>query len=78
MGKGARMGVETGLTTPTGAVLLDDFKDQFIITLVRRLAGFNKELRISAREVDDNAGVMLTMETRPETGEFVFIVTRKQ
>lgn len=57
------------------------FKDQVIITLVKRLAvesaeGY-KSLVIPVAEIDSTGQDMLDMESNPTTGEFTFTLSKK-
>ena len=70
MGKGiddAREGA------PEHAALLDDFKDDLLVALIRRMGG---SVRIPVAEVDDVGGLGLAMAVRD--GVFIFEIVRKQ
>lgn len=58
---------------PEHAAALDDFKDQLLIALVRRLGG---TVSIPVAEVDSTGGVVMLMSVRD--GMFNFEVRMKQ
>lgn len=74
MGKGidlARPGA------PIHAAVLDDFKDQLILALVRRLTNDGADtLTIPVAEVDDTGGLLLAFKI--ENRAFVFSLRKKQ
>lgn len=55
MGKGIDAARDTA---PLHAAVLDDFKDQLILVLVRRLGG---KVSLPVKEVDDTGGLLLAM-----------------
>lgn len=74
MGKG----IDAARSIPGGelhAEVMDDFKDQLIIVLMKRLA-VNGEVTIPVAETDDTGGDMLAF--RIENGAFHFTLSKKQ
>lgn len=72
MGKGIDLAREHA---PLHAAVLDDFKDQLIVVLIKRLAK-NGTLDIPVAEVDDTGQDLLAMAVRD--GVFHFELQRKQ
>lgn len=72
MGKGIDLAREHA---PEHAAVLDDFKDQLIIVLVKRLAKGGK-LDIPVAEMDDTGSDLLAFAVRD--GVFHFELQRKQ
>lgn len=70
MGKGVDLARDDA---PVHAAVLDDFKDQLLIVLVRRLGG---KVSIPVAEVDDTGGNVLSMALRD--GVFDFELGKKQ
>ena len=58
---------------PLHAAVLDDFKDQLLIALIRRLGG---KVSIPATEVDETGGYLLAMSV--VDGVFNFELVKKQ
>jgi hypothetical protein len=59
---------------PEHAAVLDDFKDQLLIVLMKRLAVDGK-VRIPVAEVDDTGGDLLAFAIRD--GVFIFELRKK-
>lgn len=70
MGKGIDLAREHA---PLHAAVLDDFKDQLLIALVKRLGG---SVSMPVAEVDDTGGWVLMFSVND--GVFNFQVSRKQ
>ena len=70
MGKGIDAAREGA---PEHAAVLDDFKDDLLVALIRRMGG---SVRIPVAEVDDVGGLVLIMALRD--GVFHFELGRKQ
>lgn len=60
---------------PLHAAVIDNFKDQFILVLLRRLGG---DVTIPVAEVDDTGGLMLAMNLTDDQKAFRFVLERKQ
>lgn len=58
---------------PEHAQAIDDFKDQLLLVLLRRLGG---NVRISVSECDDTGGLVAHMSVKD--GVFHFVVKPKQ
>lgn len=61
---------------PEHAAVLDDFKDQLLIVLLRRLGALDKTVSIPVSEVDDTGGLLCSMNIVDRT--FNFTLGRKQ
>lgn len=61
--------------SPLHAQVLDDFKDQLLIMLIKRLADKNGVLEIPVAETDATGGDLLSFAVRDRT--FVFQLGRK-
>lgn len=74
MGKG----IDAARTdAPEHAALLDDFKDQLLLVLMKRLVGRDGVLEIPVAEVDDTGGDLLAFSVDPDTKVFHFELRRK-
>ncbi len=62
---------------PEHAAVMENFRDQLIIVLMKRLAGPDGKLTISISECDDTASDMLAMGIDQEAGVFNFHLQRK-
>ena len=60
---------------PEHAAVLDDFKDQLLIVLMKRLGG---TITIPLAEVDDSSQDLLAFRIDPDTKAFTFTLERKQ
>ncbi len=56
------------------AAVLDSFKDQLLIVLIKRLGG---NITVPVPEMDDTGAFVLSLALDPETKLFHFIVERK-
>jgi hypothetical protein len=70
MGKGIELARQEA---PLHAAVLDDFKDQLLLALIRRLGG---KVSIPATEVDETGGYLLAMNIAD--GGFNFELVKKQ
>lgn len=64
-------------TSPEHTAMLDDFKDQLLIVLIKRLANAKGELPIPVAEVDDTGQDMLAFRIDFETRTFHFQIEKK-
>ena len=74
------MGIGTDLArelAPEHAQMMDDFKDQLLLALIRRQADENGRLTIPVKEVDDTGDVMLAFSVDQDTRAFKFMVVKK-
>lgn len=72
MGKGIDLARED---SPEHAAVLDDFKDQLLIVMLRRLGG---NVEIPIRECDETGGQLFMMKVDEEKGMFHFELRSKQ
>lgn len=63
-------------SNPNGG--FDEFRQQVMLTMARKLAGGVGEFRIPACEIDDNSQYGLSMEVDSMSREFIFRVWKKQ
>lgn len=75
MGKGIDLAREDA---PLHAAMLDDFKDQLLVTLLRRLADEKGHVQVPVQDVDDNGGFVVAFAVDPVTRVFNFEVRKKQ
>lgn len=76
MGKGIDL---ARADAPLHAQVLDDFKDQLLIALIRRLAGPNLEqVIVPVADVDATGGFMVLFAVDEQKREFQFEVRPKQ
>lgn len=61
--------------SPIHAAVLDDFKDQLLIALVKRLGG---DVTIPVADVDDTGKSVMLMSIDPDKREFHFHLQAKQ
>jgi hypothetical protein len=61
---------------PEHAAALDDFKDQLLLVLLRRLGALDKTLSIPVEEIDDTGGLVCNMSIVDRV--FNFSLGRKQ
>lgn len=73
MGKGIELARQSG--AGLHADVLDDFKDQLLVVLLKRLAKKGR-VSIPVSEVDDTGGDLVSFSVRD--GVFNFIVSKKQ
>ncbi|HEV7278418.1 MAG TPA: hypothetical protein VGN80_19225 [Devosiaceae bacterium] len=73
MGKGTDAARAAGAAAH--AAVLDDFKDQLLITLLKRLKARGDDLIIPAAEVDDTGSDLVSF--RIAGGAFHFTIARK-
>jgi len=62
---------------PDAALMLEAFRDQLMICLVRRLQVSNKVV-MPISEVDDTHGLMLNLELDSNAKTFTFVLGQKQ
>ena len=75
MGKGIQLARAAG--AGIHADVLDDFKDQLLLVLVRRLQSAEvREVIIDVEDIDDTGGWILSFSVRE--GQFHFIAEKKQ
>lgn len=70
MGKGIQAAREMG--AGLHADVLDDFKDQLVIVLLKRLADKTGKLVIPVREVDDTDGDLVAFSVKEALGQPAF------
>lgn len=73
MGKGIDLARDVA---PDHASVLDDFKDQLLIVLLKRLKARGDDLRIPVTEVDATGGDLVAFNV--DGGSFNFELRRKQ
>ncbi len=56
----------------------DEFRQQLLVAMARRLAGPDGVFTIPVTDVDDNGQYIVTMEGDPVTRSFKFSVSKKQ
>lgn len=74
MGKGIDLG---RAEAPELAAVLDDFKDQLMIAMAKRLADSNGELVIPVKEIDGTGDTVLEFRIDQKLQKFIFQVRRK-
>jgi len=75
MGKGTDAARSLG--NHVQADLIDDFKDQLVIVLMKRLADKDGKVIIPLAEMDDTSQDMLGFKINPDTKAFHFILSKK-
>lgn len=70
MGKGIQAARDMG--AGLHADLLDDFKDQLIIVLLKRVTDKDGKLTIPVREVDDTGGDLVAFSVKEHLGQPAF------
>lgn len=76
MGSGTRAAAEAG--APLHAGVIDDFKDQLLIVMIRRLADQDGKLDIKLDEIDGTGKYLINFSVDMETQTFHFQWTHKQ